>query len=658
MPSKIQAFPAVALERLKAMRDSKIYKNIFRSFIAAILVIDVLSISYFRILDRFELITLDFRYGLRLTPNKRVNPDIAIIEIGEDTLKTLGKWPLPRDYHASLIDVLSRLGARAVIFDILFCEPTGWDSLLVESAKKAGNCYFPFAFRIDNTGRGRIIEAQTIDDPLLTDLQAAAKGTGHINKLTDADGKTRRIPLFIKYRGRPYPSIAFKAACDYLGMRRTPIPHKHGLYVKLKDNYVPLEEDGTFLLNFAGRWADTFKHYSYLDILAAYNEYAHGKKPRINLSSLKGKVCFVGLTATGTQELGPVPTESSYPMLGIHANLFNDLTQNIYLKRCGRSWNLALFIILAVLLLFLVRRLKPFLAFFAFIAVCLMFLISCSLVFAFYGLWIDMAYPTVMLFGIYLTITINKYISEIKGREKIQKELAVAASIQNCFLPDGIPEVEGLDVAVRMKTAKEVGGDLYDFVNLSAGRLGIMIGDVSGKGVPASLFMAKVETLFKVFSKSERSPSKVLSRLNNEIALDERSGLFTTLIYAIVDVKSSSLQFSDAGHLPIIVIRDGGHECLTSDDGMALGVMEGATFADKTVRLKKGDTVIFYTDGIPEARNIKGEEFGIERLVDILKGINHLSAEEMLGAVTDQVRRFQGKAFQHDDITLILVKFS
>jgi len=631
------------------------YKKVFLYFGLALLIVDVLSLSYFRILDRFELVTLDFRHSVRLLFPQKINPDIAIIEIGEDSLGFLGKWPLPRDYHASLIDVLRKSGARMIIFDILFCEPTDWDSVLAASAKKAGNVYFPFAFRLKERPVGGMFEAVNIDAPLIEDFKAASKGEGFINKVVDRDGKVRHIPLFARFGKNIYPSLAFEAACDYLEAG-TAVSHFKNSRVSLKGSYVPLNEDGSVLINFAGRWESTFRHYSYLDVLVAQQELSEGKAPRVDLNSLKGKVCFVALTATGTQEIGAIPIQNNYPMVGVHANLFNMLTQGAYLSRLGRIGNLIILILLSLVIVMLIRRFKPYKAFFISIGIISLLFISAVLLFVFKGVWIDIACPALTLFGLYVSVTLSKYIGEVRAREKIQKELAVASSIQRCFLPEEVPSMAGLDIAASMKTAKEVGGDLYDFIKLGDTRLGVMIGDVSGKGIPAALFMAKVETLFKVYARSEGQPSRTLEMLNNEVARDERSGLFTTLAYAIFDVKLKTLFFSDAGHLPLLLIRGGDSEKLSMDDGMAIGVMDGINFSDRTVKLSTGDIVVFYTDGVSEARNIKGKELGVDRLIALVSQSRGLPAKGIIDLILDELRVFQGKALQHDDITVIVVK--
>jgi adenylate cyclase len=644
----------------KALSDFKKainYKKGLLYFGVALLIIDVLSLSYFRILERFELVTLDFRYNVRLLFPQKVNPDIAIIEIGEDTLKSLGKWPLPRDYHASLIDVLNRFKARMIVFDILFCEPTAWDEVLVASTRDSGNVYYPFAFRLRENRKSGFLEAAGIDAPIVKDLEGAARGTGFINKMVDIDGKVRRVPILLRFNGRLYKSLAFKVACDYLGVdSEAGVFDRNGILFKHKR--VPIDENGYTLLNFAGRWVETFAHYSYLDILASYKEVSEGKKPRMDLDKLAGKICFVGLTATGTQEMGPVPIQSAYPMLGIHANLFNMLTEDSYVVRPGRIVNLLILVLLSLVIIYLTRRFRPSIAFLISLAIILLLFMSAVMLFALSRIWIDIVCPSAILFGVYVVFTLKKYIAEVKAREKMQKELAVASSIQKCFLPAGIPSVPGLDIAADMKTAKEVGGDLYDFIKLDDNRLGVMIGDVSGKGIPAALFMAKVDTLFRVYSKNKEKPSRTIEMLNNEISSDERAGLFTTLVYAIFDTKDKRLLISDAGHLPAILLQGDRIERISIEDGMAIGIMENTVFSDRQIKLSGSDVIIFYTDGVSETRNAKGKEFGITALTSAVKRFRNLSAQGIVDAILNELRLFQGKAIQHDDTTIIAVKVS
>ncbi|MFH1848011.1 MAG: CHASE2 domain-containing protein [Candidatus Omnitrophota bacterium] len=631
-------------------------KNTFLFLAVLLLALFFLSVSYFRLFERLELIALDLRYNLRRPP--AASDDIVLIEIGEDSLSALGRWPFPRDYHASLIDVLKNLGARMVIFDILFSEPTAWDMALEDSADSYGRAYFPFALRLDDTKDPGVPSASGIDAPLLAGIERSAAGTGFINKLVDIDGKVRRVPLFIKYEGKLYPHMSLKAACDDMGIPMTAIDLSRPGYVRIGDRLrIPVDPGGNLLLNFAGKWGKVFEHYSYLDILAAYNDIRKGVKPRLDLEVLKNKVCFVGLTAAGTHELGPTPVEKLYPMMGIHANLFNNIRNNGYLRRLSRLWNLMFLIIISALFLRAILKVRPLSGLFlAAASVLAVFMISVGM-FAVAGLWIDVVVPVLALFSIYSGTTLYRYLSEIRHRLQVERELAIAKSIQQSFLPEAPPRTKGLDIAATLITAREVGGDLYDFVEADK-KTGVMVGDVSGKGVPAALFMARTMTLFKIFSKEGRSPAMVLKKINDELTGDYRSGLFVTLLYGLFDSAKKNFIFSNAGHLPAIIVRakGSGMEVIEHREGMAAGIMEEANFSDKTIELSRGDMVVLYTDGVTEAMDAKRREFGMDALKEALRSSGDGTSQDTLDRLLRAIRSFQGRADQHDDITAVVIR--
>ncbi|NQT46298.1 MAG: SpoIIE family protein phosphatase [Candidatus Omnitrophica bacterium] len=630
-------------------------RKVLIASLATLLVAIVLLASYLRLLDRFELITLDFRYNFR--PAQTTNPDIVLIEIAEDSLKALGRFPFPRDYHATLIDILRAVGVRMIVFDIMFSEPSDRDKEFIEALRKTKNVYIPFAFRLSEEKSGGVPEAISLDAPLFKGLETALTSSGFINRWTDQDGKVRRVLPFMRYKGDFYPHLTLKAACDYLDIPLKQISVTKSQKVTIDDRLIlPIDEDGTMLLNFAGRWTDTFSHYSYVDIIAAYHDMTSGKEPRIDLDGLRGKVCFIGLTAAGTHDLSPVPLEAVYPMVGVNVNLFNMITEGIHLRRMGRTGNMLMLIALSLLLFFLIKRPRPFIGLLITVIFIVSLIAASMILFGFFGLWIDLAYPTVLLGILFLAVTLTKFFREARKRQQIEKELAVAKSIQESFLPSDIPQLDRFEIAVNMDTAKHVGGDLYDIIIIAGGKLGVMIGDVSGKGVPAALYMAKAETLFRAFSKSETSPSAVVTKMNDELSADSRSGLFVSLIYSVFDVSADKCAFSNAGHLPIMRLRSGKAQLIPSDGGMVAGVMEGADFVDENVALIKGDVLAMYTDGVTEAMNIKREEFGENRLAALLEKAGGQSADDILKVIMEGIRQFQGKAPQHDDITLIVVK--
>ncbi|MFH1778791.1 MAG: CHASE2 domain-containing protein, partial [Candidatus Omnitrophota bacterium] len=600
-------------------------------------IVVLLLLSYFKVFENFELQTLDLRFKLR--PPLKVNPDIVIIEIADDSINELGRWPFDRGYHAVLIDCLRQVGARAVVFDILFSDETAQDQELIEATEKAkGLVYYPIAFRLDKKG---------IEAPLIDGLKANAKGIGHINIAADIDGKIRRAPLFIEYKGKKYPQLAYRVALDYFG----------GKSVK-----VPMAPDGTILINYAGKWTRTFKHYSFVDMLRSYVQVVEGGKPVIDLSEFYNKVCFVGTTALGTFDVKPTPLEPAYPMVGVHANILNSILQNKFLFRANKIINLAILITLFIVIAIIVNRVKPLLGLCISLGIIFLFIIVGFLLFIIFGLWIDLFYPVVLAFGVYLGGTFNRYLVEQRNRLLLDKELSIAKKIQLNFLPQSVPQMEGIEIAASISTAKAVGGDLYDFADLAQislvgqRKLGIMIGDVSGKGVPAALFMARSIADFRHYVSAKIFPSSVLTDLNTQIALNYKSDLFITMFYMIYDGLKKQLTFSNGGHLPAIWLKAEGTIELVTTEGMPLGLLDSEKYSDATVQLKDGDMVILYTDGITEARNQNKEEFTIERVKEVVLKNRYVSSQAMIDVIKSQLSKFVGTAPQYDDYTIVIIK--
>ncbi len=238
-------------------------------------------------------------------------------------------------------------------------------------------------------------------------------------------------------------------------------------------------------------------------------------------------------------------------------------------------------------------------------------------------------------------------------RQRLVKDMEFARTVQESFLPQKMPEAAGYEFAAHYTPAQEVGGDFYDFIPLESGRLGIVIGDVSGKGIPAALYMAKLGSDLRTLAFTERGPANALYKLNNLLAERSRRGMFATLIYAELDTVGRRLTISNAGHLPILVRkRDGSVSMLRSEGGSPLGILPNMEFGQEERGIGHGDTVVFYTDGILEAMNSKEELFGLERLKAAV-GAAGPGPEAVKKSVLDAVNRFTGLSPQHDDMTLV-----
>ena len=250
-------------------------------------------------------------------------------------------------------------------------------------------------------------------------------------------------------------------------------------------------------------------------------------------------------------------------------------------------------------------------------------------------------------------------------KNKLDVDLGLAHEIQSMLLPKEFPRRENLQIASIYKPAQKVGGDLYDVFSIDEERVGIAIADVSGKGIPASLLMAICQSNLRHLSRSISSPAQVLSELNEVMLGEMRPEMFITIIYAVIDMKADELVFARGGHeLPILVHADPENgqprsEFLESE-GMALGMVPGAIF-DEAVRdfripFQKGDILALYTDGVTEAVNNQGIEFGNNRLADVVRTLRTRGAEEMSKGILDRIALFSGPNGQSDDFTVVIAK--
>ena len=238
----------------------------------------------------------------------------------------------------------------------------------------------------------------------------------------------------------------------------------------------------------------------------------------------------------------------------------------------------------------------------------------------------------------------------------LQNELDVASKMQQSILPTTFPKLPNCEIFGNMEAAREVGGDFFDLIALEHGRIGLAIADVSGKGVPAALFMMSSRTLLKgsAIAVTGTKPGEALQEVNGLLEDDNDSMMFVTLFYAIFDPATGEFTYANGGHNPpLIVHADGSSTPLETTDGVALGVMPGIEYAQSTVTLEMGDAIVMYTDGVSEAMNGEEEEFGMERLEQVFRQLPPADATTATQAVFDAVREFAGDTPQSDDITCL-----
>ncbi len=247
---------------------------------------------------------------------------------------------------------------------------------------------------------------------------------------------------------------------------------------------------------------------------------------------------------------------------------------------------------------------------------------------------------------------------EIRERERIEQELKVARSIQQASLPKEVPELEGWQISPRYRPAREVGGDFYDFLELPNGHLGLVVGDATGKGVPAALLMSTTCGMLRAVALSLNSPGAVLERVNEALSARIPANMFVTCFYAILDPKSGSLTYANAGHDLPYLHRNGEAEELRAR-GMPLGLMPGMSYEEKETSMREGDGLLFYSDGLVEAHDPNGEMFGRPRLSRLISAHGVGSGEELRDSLLAELERFTGQNWeQEDDITLVTVQRS
>lgn len=250
----------------------------------------------------------------------------------------------------------------------------------------------------------------------------------------------------------------------------------------------------------------------------------------------------------------------------------------------------------------------------------------------------------------------NQLYRESADRARMQQELDVAHTIQASFLPDGSPNIPGCSVATHWQAARQVGGDFYDFLPLNEGRWGIVIADVADKGVPAALFMALSRTILRTVAFSRDDPAHVLMRSNEIIGREARSDLFVTVFYGVWDPATERFTYANAGHNPPLLLQPNGTFHPLTGNGVALGVLPEIHMKSQSLRLKPGETIIFYTDGVTEALNEDFDEFGLERLQVAAHAAARQPPHEIVKHITDSIRDHTGQTPQFDDMTLIIVK--
>ncbi len=405
-------------------------QDLKRILITTAVFLSVYFLFHFDLLKRFELVTYDYRMILK--GKRPADPRIVVIEISDDSVAKIGRWPWDRDWHATLVKILKELGAKKVVFDIIFSEKSNLakDAAFAQSIKEAGNVYLAEVVGdASSKEKSKLLTS-------LTELTQGAAGAGHINLHADVDGVMRRVPLLMDADGKKVPQLSFRVALDELGVNIDDVRMDiKELRFAPKDEpmvRIPLDRRQNLIINWLGTWKETFKHYSYVDVVTSYAMLKKGQVPQVTLSDFKGKICYIGTTATGLFDIRPTPLEPAYPAVGVNLTILNNLLERRFIREFNYHENLAVLVGLAFLLFWMMKLKSYFKMALLTIAVLVVYVILASALFVFFDLWASIIYPLVLVLATYFFVTLHNQLSVTIERAKLLK-LATRDSLTGLF---------------------------------------------------------------------------------------------------------------------------------------------------------------------------------------------------------------------------------
>ncbi len=428
------------------------------------------------VLRRAKLGGLDILFRCKKNPPPKA--PIVIIEIDDQNIAKVGRWPWERSWHAGLIKILKDLGAKYVYFDVIFSEKSSAndDTALAEALTYAGNVYLPYVFAEPSFD---------IKDAILPieRFRSRIKGSGFINIHPDMDGCLRRIPLFMTDGGKTYHHLALELAQEYLGTGK--IYHEENAMIisgASGTTRIPLVEGNKMLINWQGRWQDTFTHYSFLDVINAYQNVSH-----TDLTPIKNSICIVAVTAIGLYDIKPIPLQPEYPAVGMLATSLENIIDSDFIYP-GADWLVIILIYLLALLPAWFITENPFKQVFPLFAGPLLFF-AAYLMFSVKHIWIDYSLPMVALVISYITVGAYNFAATLWEKGRLFR-LAITDGLTGLYniryFTERLKEICGVYARQGGKTFCVVMGDIDHFKNFNDS-YGHLTGDLVLRETAATL---------------------------------------------------------------------------------------------------------------------------------------------------------------------------
>lgn len=662
--------------------------------------------------DRFwsPVRNLAFDAYQRFLPRPVSRFPAVIVDIDERSLAAFGRWPWPRTRLAQLIEATHGLGALAVGIDIIMPEaddrspnyllagrpdvspalrdtlarlPSN-DAVLAKTLRQVPSVIARAAL-VDGEAKDSATSKQTPviiagESPLpylqsfaaelanIPEIEAAAMGRGYANDTRDSDGAVRAMPLVIAVGGAPAPVLALEILRVAAGEKQYIVRSgRNGvLGVQIGDSFIPTDGDGRLRLYFSPAYAA--RRVSAAAIL----------KGEVKPDALANQVAIIGATAVGVADVAATPLGSRMDGVEIQAQLVENILEGSRLRRppSARWWELLALFAVALPLIFYLPRFRPVPAVVIFFAGTALPALVSLLVFSQSHFLYDPTFPAAGNTLVVLLLLFAGFTASERRRRELDTaleeerterlraagELRAAREIQMGMLPDpraieGLPRT--LDFFALLEPAQEVGGDLYDAFMLDEQRLCFMIGDVSGKGVPASLFMALTKTLAKSLARREPLPLDRLLRLvNDEISRENPASMFVTAIIGIIDGRSGEVELCNAGHnAPILLRSTESPQELDGAGGPPLCVDEEFPYMTQRLKLEAGDILLLITDGVSEAENPHQARYGTVRTIECFAGERTVDAAGACARLHSDVKQFTAGAPPSDDLTIVAIRF-
>jgi diguanylate cyclase (GGDEF)-like protein len=347
------------------------------------------------LMERFENVCVDFFFRQR--PAIAIHPAIVHIDMAEDSLQGLGRWPWPRHNHAAMVHILHEWGAKKIVFDVIFSESstTFDDESLAQAIKESGNVYLPVMLESLGSEKAWVHS--------LPEFERNAKGIGHVNIFPDQDGTIRRVNPLFEYKGEAYPYLGLKVAYDYLGK---PVSKgKLGLFT---------DPEGRIFINWSGKWRDSFQHYSFLDVIKSYADIREGRSALITPDKIKDKICVIGLTALGLTDIKANPMEGAYPAVGVQTNIMNSVLTKQSVRPISPGWNRISLLVVGLLLSFFFIFSKRVFSLMVGLGFGFLWAFFAFWLFVDKGIWIYVINPLLLIFSLFVfsavfSITIGKH---------------------------------------------------------------------------------------------------------------------------------------------------------------------------------------------------------------------------------------------------------